>query len=74
MSSLAFYLYLVALIIKDILEDDHIWEVAKRITNKTDLNDLGLKVLKLEMHTIESALTNNTEIVNAAHAILQEWS
>ena len=55
------------------LEDAHIWELAKRITSKQDLLDLGLKVLERHGFTIDSALYNQKDIELAAHKTLNDW-
>ena len=56
------------------LEDEHIWKLAERITNEQQLNDLGLKVLKIPGFKIESALTDKKSINLAAHLALKTWA
>ena len=45
----------------------------KRVTNKDELRDLGLKVLKVPAYKVDSALYNENEIQNAAYELLQIW-
>ena len=55
------------------MDDVHLWELAQRITTRQELLDLGLKVLGLPQHQVNSALTNNRDVDLAAHHILQIW-
>ena len=56
------------------LEDRHVWELAKKFTNSTDLRTLALTGLKLERCTIDAKMCNNErDIWEAANKILQEW-
>ena len=55
------------------LTDVHIWKLAERITNEQQLNDLGIKVLKIRDFKIQSALTDKKSINLAAHRVLQTW-
>ena len=55
------------------MDDSHLWELAQRITTRQELLDLGLTVLGLPHHQVNSALTNNRDVDLAAHHILQIW-
>ena len=55
------------------LADHHVLSLAQRITNKQQLQELGLKVLKLEQHVIDAALYNEQQIQDAAHSVLKTW-
>ena len=55
------------------LEDIHIWNLAKRITNKQQLRDLALNILKIPGYSVDSALYNEREIQDAAQKVLQTW-
>ena len=55
------------------LEDANIWNLAKVISSKQQLRDLGLNILKVPAKTIDSALHNEREIENAANKVLQTW-
>ena len=55
------------------MDDSHLWELAQRIMTRQELLDLGLKVLGLPHHQVNSALTNNRDVDLAAHHILQIW-
>ena len=55
------------------MEDSHLWEFAQRISTQQELLDLGLKVLRLPQHQVNSALTNKGDVELAAHHILQIW-
>ena len=55
------------------LEDAHIWNLAKSISNKQQLRDLALNILKLPSKTVDSALYNEREIQDAAQKVLQTW-
>ena len=57
----------------DSLQDAHIWSLAKRITSKQYLQDLGLNILKSPGYTVDSALHDEKEIQNAAHKVLKVW-
>ena len=52
------------------LNDAHIWDLAKRVTNKEELRDLGLKVLKVLAYKVNSTLYNENKIQNAAYELL----
>ena len=57
------------------LEDSHILELSKRISNKQELMNLGIKGLNLPRHTIQLAVYNNKDCIqDAAHAVLSEWA
>ena len=56
------------------LEDTHVLELSKRITNEQELKDLGIKALKLPKYIIQAALYNHrTSIQDAAHSVLSTW-
>ena len=47
--------------------------MAQRITNKRELQHLGLNVLKVPANKIDSALTNERDIHDAALEVLKTW-
>ena len=56
------------------LEDSHILDLSKRITNGEELEELGIKALKLPEFIIKSALYNHSQsIQSAAHDVLSTW-
>ena len=57
------------------LTDRHLLELSKRITNQSDLRDLGFKVLKLESHYIDAVKYNRRHdgINSTAHDLLKIW-
>ena len=56
------------------LEDVHILELSKRITNEPDLMELGIKVLELPDYVVKTALYNKKEIQLATHEVISDWS
>ena len=48
-------------------------EVAQRITNKMELQHLGLKILKVRENKVASALYNKRNIQGAALVVLKTW-
>ena len=56
-----------------IWEDAHLFEMSLRIMDKQELQHLGLKVLKVPSHTVDSATYNEKEIQDAAHKLLKTW-
>ena len=56
------------------LEDVHILELSKRITNEPDLMELGVKILQLPDFIVKTALYNKKEIQSATHEIISDWS
>ena len=57
------------------LEESHILELSRRITNKHELMNLGIKGLNLPRHTIQSAVYNNKDCIqDAAHAVISDWA
>ena len=55
------------------LEDAHLLEVAQRITDKSELRHLGLNILKVPANKVDSTLTNERDIQDAAYTVLQTW-
>ena len=56
------------------LTDAHILELSKRITNESELMDLGVKVLELPDFLIKTAMYDNTgKIQPATHETLSRW-
>ena len=56
------------------LEDRHVWTLAKKFTDVSNLIDLVLIGLKLEGCTIDAKMyQNERDIQQAAYKILQEW-
>ena len=56
------------------LEDVHILELSKRITNEPDLMELGVKILQLPDFKVKTALYNKKEIQLATHEVISDWS
>ena len=56
------------------LEDVHILELSKRITNEPDLMELGVKVLELPDFIVKTALYNKKEIQLATHEVVSAWT
>ena len=48
-------------------------KVAQRITNKNELQNLGLKVLKIAGYNVDSALYDEKDIQSSAHKVLKTW-
>ena len=56
------------------LKDRHVWALAKKFTNVSDLRNLTLTGLKLKGLTFDAKMYNNErDIWEAANKILQEW-
>ena len=56
------------------LTDVHLWELAQRIVSEHQLQEIGLKVLKIPLHTIRTALYNKRDNINvAALEVLETW-
>ena len=56
------------------LEDVHLLELSKRITNAQDLEDLGIKALKLPGFKIKTALYDHSDSIQAAaHDVISYW-
>ncbi len=56
------------------LADEHILDLAERITSNFDLLKLGLKVLKIPNFTIKAARADNSHsIQEAAYNVLMSW-
>ena len=59
----------------DSLESGHILELSKRIENRQQLMDLGIKALKPPDFRIRAALYGHKDsIQDAAHEIIRRWS
>ena len=57
------------------LQDDHIWNLAQKITNEAEIWTLGLQVLKLLGDKIGSIWNKHKPDTNlAARELLQQWS
>ena len=56
------------------LKDGHIWMLAEKITNVSDLRTLALRGLDLDSNTVDSTTYNNEKAIQeAAYRILQKW-
>ena len=55
------------------MEDTHLLEIAQKITSKSELRHLGLNILKVPANKIDSALTNERDIEEAALVVLKTW-
>ena len=56
------------------LEDSYLLDLSQRITNGDELEELGIKTLKLPEFIIKSALYNHSRsIQSAAHNVLSTW-
>ncbi len=60
-------------LIKTGLSDAHILKLAGYITDLTDLRELGVSILRLGLHQVDSAHTDSKTINEAACNILQKW-
>ena len=57
------------------LKERHIWGLAQKFTNVSDLRSLVLTGLKLEGYTIDSTFYNNSNAIQeAAYMLIKEWS
>ena len=56
------------------LQDDHIWSLAQRFTEESEIWTLGLKMLKLPEHKVASIWHNRKHNANlTARELLQKW-
>ena len=57
------------------LQDDHIWNLAQRFVEESQIWTLGLKVLKLPEHQVASIWHIHKQNANlTARQLLQKWS
>ena len=57
------------------LQDGHIWNLAQRFTDESEIWNLGLQVLKLREHQVASIWNKHKPAANlAARELLQKWS
>ena len=57
-----------------VLQDDHIWNLAQRFTDESEIWTLGLKVLKFEEHQVASIWNKHKQDANlTARDLLQKW-
>ena len=57
------------------LQDDHIWNLAQRISHEAEIWTLGHQALKLSGNKITSIWNKHRPDTNlAAHELLQQWS
>ena len=62
------------LYISDSLQDEHILELSKRIPDGNKLMEFGIKVLSLSKDTIEAAMYDHRDSIQAAtHKLLSKW-
>ncbi len=54
--------------------DADMLELSKYITNHSELMDLGIRVLGMGNHQVNSARTNFSCINDASHSLLQNWT
>ena len=60
--------------ISDSLQDEHILELSKRITNDDELTEFGIKVLMFEEDTIKATMFDHSGSIQAAtHKLLSTW-
>ena len=58
----------------DYLKDVHLLDLSKRITNELDLEDLGIKALKLPGFKIKAALFDHSNNIQAAsYDVINSW-
>ena len=58
----------------DYLKDVHLLDLSKRIIKAQDLEDLGIKALKLPGFKIKAALYDHTDSIQAAaHDVINSW-
>ena len=55
------------------IQDEHIVDLSRRITNSQELTDLGIKALKLPQYIVKAAMYNNGTISEAACDVLSTW-
>ena len=56
------------------LEDVHLLELSRKITSAQELEDLGIKVLKLRGYKIKAALYDHSNSIQAAtHDVISSW-
>ena len=55
------------------LQDDHIWNLAQRFVEESEIWTLGLKVLKLPEHQVASIWNHKPDANLAARELLQKW-
>ena len=55
------------------LKDSMIWNLAQRISTKKKLNTLALNGLELEGYVVETHVTNQRDINEAAYKALRQW-
>ena len=54
------------LFVSDSLQDEHLLELSKRITNDDELMNFGIKVLSLSKDTIKAAMFDHRDSIQAA--------
>ena len=56
------------------LQDDHIWNLAKRFKDQSEILNLGLQVLKLREYQVDSIWNKHKPDANlTARKLLQKW-
>ena len=56
------------------LQDDHIWNLAQRFMNESEIWTLGLQVLKLPEHQVASVWNKHKPDANlTARELIQKW-
>ena len=62
------------LFISESLQDENVLELSKRIPDRNGLMDFGIKVLSFPKYTINQALHDHHNSIQAAsHELLSEW-
>ena len=57
------------------LQDDHVWNLAQRFVEESEIWTLGLRLLKLPEHQVASIWNKHKPDANlAARELLQKWS
>ena len=56
------------------MKDRHVWKLAQKFTNVSDLRTLALNGLDLEGYTIDATMYNNDKAIQeASYKVLQTW-
>ena len=62
------------LFISDSLQDEHVLDLSKRITDGNELMEFGIKVLTFKEDTIKAAMYDYSDSIQAAtHKLLSKW-
>ena len=62
------------ILFSDSLQNEHILELSKRITDGNELTEFGIKVLMFKEDTIKAAIYDHSDSIEAAtHELLSKW-